>query len=110
STNPFRKHEAATGLDASQFPSPEPYHPIGTRKNTPVRAVFHDLTTAHSSITSGTARSRQRTLSNNNSDAPDEENSIPLQELELSKRDEGSSILQDLPLPPLPAILSTTRY
>ncbi|KAL5314857.1 hypothetical protein ACEPPN_017506 [Leptodophora sp. 'Broadleaf-Isolate-01'] len=110
STNPFRKHEAATGLDASQFPSPEPYHPIGTRKNTPVRAVFHDLTTAHSSITSGTARSRQRTLSNNNSDAPDEGNSIPLQELELSKRDEGSSILQDLPLPPLPAILSKTRY
>ncbi|PVH76368.1 hypothetical protein DL98DRAFT_641469 [Cadophora sp. DSE1049] len=109
-TNPFRRHNDAPGQDATRFSSPEPYLPTSVRKTTPARAVFYDLPTAHSSITSGTARNKLRTLSNNNSEAPEEENSIPLQDLEFLKRDEEGSILKDLPLPQLPAVLSTTRY
>ncbi|KAH7391315.1 hypothetical protein BKA64DRAFT_100137 [Cadophora sp. MPI-SDFR-AT-0126] len=109
STNPFRKGDNAPGPEATRFTSPE-HLSTSVRKNTPVRAVFYDLPTAHSSITSGTARNRLCILSNNNSDVPEEENSIPLQDLELLKRDGEGSILQDPPLYQLPAVLSTTRY
>ncbi|KAL2063328.1 hypothetical protein VTL71DRAFT_5133 [Oculimacula yallundae] len=109
STNPFRKHEEVLSFDAPRVLSPEPYSHMGVRKNTPVRAVFDDLTTAHSSITSGTARSRQRTLSNNNSDPADEEDSIPMQHLDLSKKDHRSPVPR-LPTPPLPAVLATARF
>ena len=75
-----------------------------------MRTVFHDLPTAHSSITSGTARTRQRATSNTISDAYEEEDSIPLQEFELSKKRNvaalSPSFLPDLPLfPPLAAIV-----
>ena len=78
----------------------------------PVRAVFHDLPTAHSSITSGTARNRGRRLSNNPSEAYEEEDSIPLRELEPPKRrsDNVQSFLDDLPLPPLPTAIADRRY
>jgi len=110
STNPFRRHDDGLGQDATRLSSPEPHLPTGVRKNTPVRAVFYDLPTAHSSITSGTARNRLRSLSNNLSEAAEEENSIPLQELELPKRSEVGSVLQDRSLPKLAVASSTTRH
>ncbi|KAK0118062.1 hypothetical protein ONS95_012371 [Cadophora gregata] len=109
-TNPFRKDYDAPGDDSVYSSSPEPNLLPSVRKNTPVRAVFYDLPTAHSSITSGTARSKLRPASNSNSDVPEEENSIPLQDLELLKRDGEGSILQDIPLPQLSTVLSMTRY
>lgn len=110
STNPFRRHDEGLGQDAPRLSSPEPYLPTGVRKHTPVRAVFYDLPTAHSSITSGTARNRLRSRSDNLSDGPEEENSIPLQELEISKRSEVGSIFQGGSLPELAVVSSTTRH
>ncbi|KAH8679902.1 hypothetical protein BGZ60DRAFT_525099 [Tricladium varicosporioides] len=52
------------------------------RKNKPARAVFNDLQTAHSSITSGSVRSRHRAGSRHTDETIDEENSIPLQDFE----------------------------
>jgi hypothetical protein len=78
-----------------------------------VRTVFHDLPTAHSSITSGTARSRQRAPSNSNTitEAYEEEDSIPLQELEPPKRTKlkSSSFIHELPLLPFPAAIAQHR-
>ena len=91
STNPYRQRQGR------QEPA------SGTRKNTPVRAVYYDLPTAHSSITSGSARSRYRATSLNKSEVHEEEDSIPLEDLE-------PSFLQNLPLPPPPAITSSSRY
>jgi hypothetical protein len=79
----------------------------GSRKNAPTRAVFHDLTTAHSSITSGTARIKGRDTSTNLSEVLDEEDSIVLQELDPSTR--PIEFLKNLPLPPPPAIVPEIR-
>jgi hypothetical protein len=92
SMNPYRQQQGPPELAS------------GTRKKTPIRAVFYDLPTAHSSITSGSARSRRRATSVNKSEVHEEEDSIPLQDLE------PSFFLQNLPLPPPPAILSSSRY
>ncbi|KAH6669331.1 hypothetical protein B0J14DRAFT_117026 [Halenospora varia] len=67
---------------SSQYLSNESENNVLVRKNTPARAVFNDLQTAHSSITSGSARSRHRAGSRHTDEAIDEENSIPLQDLE----------------------------
>ena len=91
STDPYRRQQEAQEL------------PSGTRK-TPARAVFDDLTTAHSSITSGSARSRYRATKRTELETYTDEDSIPLDDLE------PSFFLQSLPLPPLPAILSSSRY
>lgn len=80
----------------------------GIRKNAPPRAVFHDLTTAHSSITSGIARSKGRGTSNNLSEILDEENSIMLQDLDPSRYTKEH--LKNLPLPPLPAVFAEIRH
>ncbi|KAK2625702.1 hypothetical protein QTJ16_005014 [Diplocarpon rosae] len=109
STNPFRKHTVESESGSSILPSPETHLPAGTRKYTPARAVFYDLSTAHSSITSGTARSRANTSSKDHLNAPEEENSIALQDLEPAKRDDKVSSPEDLPLPPPPALLTRGR-
>lgn len=55
-----------------------------SRKMTPARAVFKDLTTAHSSITSGATRStRSKPSSTHDLSDIEDENSIPLQALEV---------------------------
>ncbi|CAL3972638.1 unnamed protein product [Diplocarpon coronariae] len=108
STNPFRKHTDASGSNSSTLPSPETYLPAGTRKYTPARAVFFDLSTAHSSITSGTVRARVNTSSKDHVNAL-EENSIALQDWEPAKQTNKASSPEDLPLPPPPALLTRGR-
>ncbi len=110
STNPYRKQNDASSPEFLQHTNPDADHSTGIRKHTPARAVFYDLPTAHSSITSGTARSKTRTLSNKNPNAPEEEDSIPLQDLDVSKQDNGSSFFEVLPQVPLPAVLSNQRH
>ena len=80
------------------------------RRPKPVRTVFHDLPTAHSLITSGTARSRQRLPSSTILDDYEEEDSIPLQDFEASKGKNGTplSFLKELPL--LPPLAATVQH
>ncbi|CZT47074.1 uncharacterized protein RSE6_07600 [Rhynchosporium secalis] len=110
STNPFRKNEDVLSSEVSRVPPPEERNIMGVRKNTPVRAVFDDLGTAHSSITSRSTRSGQRLISNKNSDPAEEEDSIPLQTLAPLKRDQGYSALKDLSTSPQPVILPITQF
>ncbi|KAG0652314.1 hypothetical protein D0Z07_0937 [Hyphodiscus hymeniophilus] len=108
SKNPYR-HALAGPSSDPQLPrsASQDTQSSDVSRTRPVRAVFYDLPTAHSSITSGTARSKQRASSNPLSDAFEEEDSIPLQELKPSKRKinptSSPSFFRELPLPPPPA-------
>ncbi|KAA8574949.1 hypothetical protein MFRU_002g03980 [Monilinia fructicola] len=86
--------------------------PSSSSKPTPVRAVFHDLHTAHSSITSGNKRtlSGRRAISHNLFEPPERCDSIPLQKIERRRGATVESFLQNIPLPPPPAALFQGRY
>jgi hypothetical protein len=103
SKNPYRQAFSANTSSQSLTQEAEQ----AGRKYAPARTVFDDLRTAHSSITSGSARSGLRHTSNT-SELHDE-NSIPLQDMEPTDPHESSSSLLDLPHPPLPAALSSNR-
>jgi len=108
SNNPYRQALSEKASSQSLFQDAE--H-AGERKNTQVQTIFNDLRTAHSSITSGSARSRSkpRRTSNNTSELHSDENSIQLQDLETSDAHDGPSLPLNLPLPPLPAAFSDGR-
>lgn len=108
STNPFRKHEDLSGSESMIIRSPDSAQSIGKRKETPVRAVFNDLPTAYSSITSGNARIGLRAFSSQ-STAADEEASIALQDLDPSKRPDEALFQENLPLVPYRALLPRSR-
>lgn len=101
SKNPYHRLREAS---ASANPGVEPQMPQlpdrVARNKTPVRAVFDDLATAHSSITSGSARSTHRSPPNKFA-----ENSIPLQEFKPARRSDQTAF-NHLPLPPLPVVIS----
>jgi hypothetical protein len=101
--NPFR-NRLPTSASAVSFVSQET-HSSGPGRQKPVRTVFDDLSTAHSSITSRTTRNKQHATSNPASEAWEEENSIPLQDLDPPTRRTYPAplLLDNLPLPPLPA-------
>jgi len=105
-TNPFRKQPTA-------YPNPPPGNATHSaelasngalRRATPARAVFKDLTTAHSSITSGAARStRSKPSSTYDLSEIEDENSIPLQA--LGSDTHKVNIIIDLPIPPPAALV-----
>lgn len=112
STNPYRQYQDVPG---TTFPRPlrslsqdTEGSSGGNRKNAPPRAVFFDLPTAHSSITSGTARNKGRETPSSLHDNLDDENSFQLQELDPSTR--PTDFIKNAPLPPLPAVLPKSRY
>lgn len=95
SNNPYRQ---PLKVQTSSQSLTQEAEQTGGRKFAPTRAVFDDLRTAHSSITSGSARNGLRnTFHNSTSELQDE--SIPLEDMEPGDH----SVLLDLPLPPLPA-------
>lgn len=115
SSNLYRQHGTlATSLTRSVSQETE-ISSSGARKNTPTRAVFHDLTTAHFSITSGSARRKSkiqgRDVSQNLPDIGGDEDSIPLEDLgSLNPNSLAQDVLfQNLPLPPDPAVISRIR-
>lgn len=104
SKNPYQRTVSST--TSSQYLAHEAEQ--GGRTYAPARTVFDDLRTAHSSITSGSARNGLRHTSNNTSELHDDD-SIPLQDMEAADPHEESSILSDTPRPPLPAVLSSNH-
>jgi hypothetical protein len=107
SNNPYARYGASdsalvrsTSQELQQFSSE-------TRKQAPPRAVFHDLSTAHSSITSGSARSRPQPVSHNLQDIRDdeEEDSFQLQDLKPITSSHG----YEVHLPPLPKPIAIPR-
>ncbi|KAM3067591.1 hypothetical protein ACMFMF_009589 [Clarireedia jacksonii] len=102
----------SSGKTISRSTSQEVELPSSTRKQTPVRAVFHDLQSAHSSITSGHARtaSGRHAIPANLSAPLHEVEAIPLRDLERKRGATVASFLQNIPLPPPPIALSHGRY
>jgi hypothetical protein len=111
SNNPYRQNESF-GKTISRSTSQEVEPPSSNRKQTPVRAVFHDLQSAHSSITSGHARtaSGRHAIPANPSGPLHEVEAIPLRDFERKRGATVASFLQNIPLPPPPAALSHARY
>ncbi|KAH8597643.1 hypothetical protein B0O99DRAFT_703665 [Bisporella sp. PMI_857] len=94
SNNPY-KHwiSSSDATQQSELPEDQSFTVRDARKPALVRAVFHDLSTAHSLITSGAARARARTYSYDVTETEDE-NSIPLQSIGLpSSSNELESIV-----------------
>lgn len=110
SKNPFRQ-ALPTSASVASSGSHESQSSVPGRQKPP-RTVFKDLPTAHSSITSGTARNQQRAAPNSVPVAWEEENSIPLQEFDVPERKNhpSPSLLDDLPLPPPPAAIVQRRF
>src|SRR6266849_1472068 len=84
STNPYRQLHSCRGeLHPNALFQQAEHLVTPTRKKAPTKAVFNDLTTAHSLITSGSARNELRTTSTNEESEVyvDDEDSIPLQDL-----------------------------
>ncbi|TAQ90119.1 hypothetical protein B7494_g1555 [Chlorociboria aeruginascens] len=108
SKNPYRQHQLVQAepitLEAFEFDALE------KRKFTPARAVFDDLHTAHSSITSGSARSKRGTSNNTTEDHGNEDDSIPLKDLGTARALANSDFLHNLPLPPPPVVVFHGRY
>lgn len=94
SSNPYRQHQGLRRDVSDNSLSSSGTHPLSERKTTPAKAVFDDLRTAYSSITSGTARNQVRTLS-----VAEYDDSIPLQEMSI----------MGLPKRPDPAMLMDLR-
>ncbi|TGO13040.1 hypothetical protein BTUL_0078g00490 [Botrytis tulipae] len=88
SKNPYRQQPDSSDYPRSRSASHEVECPSASNKPTPVRAVFDDLHTAHSSITSGNKRTKTERKRGTNVD----------------------SFLQNIPLPPPPAALFGGRY
>ncbi|KAI9648119.1 hypothetical protein NHQ30_002751 [Ciborinia camelliae] len=113
SKNPYRQQPDSSDDPRSRSTSQEVEFPSSSSsKPAPVRAVFHDLHTAHSSITSGKKRtlSGRRAISHNLFEPPDRSNAIPLQKIERKRGATVESFLQNIPLPPPPAALFQGRY
>ena len=107
--NPYRRKGRASSDAAATNGFQEPQRPGAVRTKTPIRAVFEDLETAHSSITSRSVKSRHGEFSRHNSEL-DEGQSIPLQDLEPVPRPTNKDFLQSLPLPPPPTLVFYGRY
>lgn len=90
SNNPYRQGRGNGMLSPDILPS-------GERKKTPIRAVFNDLSAAHSIITTGKAKSGSA-----NKGVAQEQDSIPLQD--LSPADHSEDYFRHMPLPQLPAL------
>ncbi|KAF7911246.1 uncharacterized protein EAF01_002753 [Botrytis porri] len=113
SKNPYRQQPNPSDYPRSRSTSQEAEFPSSSsNKPTPVRAVFDDLHTAHSSITSGNKRtfSGRRAISHNLFEPPERSDSIPLQKIERKRGTNVESFLQNVPLPPPPAALFGGRY
>ncbi|RAL59912.1 hypothetical protein DID88_000539 [Monilinia fructigena] len=112
SKGPYRQQPDSSDDPKSRSTSQEVEHPSSSSKPTPVRAVFHDLHTAHSSITSGNKRtlSGRRAISHNLFEPPERSDSIPLQKIERKRGATVESFLQNIPLPPPPAALFQGLY
>lgn len=83
----------------------------GSRKFTPIQPVFDDFATAHSSITSGTAKGRIAIRSNVDLPLPrsissTESETSQKYPLKVMKRSEPPS--EELPIPPIPALLKAS--
>jgi len=83
----------------------------GSRKFTPIQPVFDDFATAHSSITSGNAKGRIAIRSNVDLSLPrsissTESETIQKHPLKVTKRSEPPS--EELPIPPIPALLKAS--
>lgn len=112
SKNPYRQQPDSSDDPRSRSTSQDVEFPSSSSKPAPVRAVFHDLHTAHSSITSGKKRtsSGRRAISHNLFEPPERCDSIPLQKIERKRGTNVESFLQNIPLPPPPAALFGGRY
>ncbi|ESZ97306.1 hypothetical protein SBOR_2334 [Sclerotinia borealis F-4128] len=112
SKNPYRQQPDLSDDPKSRSTSQEIEFPSSSSKPTPVRAVFHDLHTAHSSITSGNKKtlSGRRAISHNLFVPPERSDSVPLQKIERNRGATVESFLQNIPLPPPPAALFQGRY
>lgn len=112
SRNPYRQPTESSDDPKSRSTSQDADLTSSSSKPTPVRAVFHDLHTAHSSITSGNKRtlSGRRAISHNLFEPPDRSDSIPLQKIKRKRGAAVESFLQNIPLPPPPAALFQGRY
>ncbi|KAF7960693.1 hypothetical protein EAE96_000367 [Botrytis aclada] len=112
SKNPYRQQPDSSDYPRSRSTSQDVEFPPSSNKPTPVRAVFDDLHTAHSSITSGNKRtfSGRRAISHNLFEPPERSDSIPLQKIERKRGTNVESFLQNIPLPPPPAALFGGRY
>ena len=109
SSSPYQQNSSLVGESNSISPSDDTNRLVGPAQKAPGRTVFDDLETAHSSITSG--RPGRRVASQNSpDDYSGQENSIPLQDLEPSSSIDDSALLENLPLPLLPAVLSEGRH
>ncbi|KAF4635440.1 hypothetical protein G7Y89_g2650 [Cudoniella acicularis] len=104
----FHQHPGLPGEVSSRSLYQGSERPVLDRKKTPARAVFHDLPTAHSSITSKSAKSRHQPVSQNAEAAYDDEdeNSIPLQDLEKKNVQDDLSFL---PVRPPPVAMSSSK-
>jgi hypothetical protein len=106
-TNPYRQPKGFQGeLHPNALFQQTEHLDTRTRKRAPTKAVFNDLTTAHSSITSGSARAQHRTPPSYEESEifVDDEDSIPLQN--LSPVNDDRIFLHNIPLPPSPAAIS----
>ncbi|KAF7942296.1 hypothetical protein EAE99_000346 [Botrytis elliptica] len=112
SKNPYRQQPVSSDYPRSRSTSQDVEFPSSSNKPTPVRAVFDDLHTAHSSITSGNKRtlSGRRAISHNLFEPPERSDSVPLQKIERKRGTNVESFLQNIPLPPPPAALFGGRY
>jgi hypothetical protein len=112
STNPFRQYQVGPGTaiprSIRSLSQDTESSASGKRKNAPPRAVFFDLPTAHSSITSGAARTKGRETPSNVLDTSEDENSFQLHELDPATR--PTDFVKNAPLPPMPAVLPSSRY
>lgn len=110
SSNPYRQDRAQPEESLSRVSSREAESELSVRLKKPARAVFEDLPTAHLSITSRLARTKNRTPSNKLLAAEDDDNAIPLQDLHSAKHPRDTSFFRNLPLPPSPAVIYDERH
>jgi hypothetical protein len=110
-TNPF--DNGRDNSDGAATPSPVSGDPREHRqesKRAPTCAIFDDLTTAVSSIRSGSARGRYRSDSHQASDVADEDTAIPLQDLQPIRHQGDGLAALDLPIPSQAARLSQLNW
>jgi hypothetical protein len=96
-TNPFENGRSSSdGAATPDLVSADAEEHSQESKRAPTRAIFDDLTTAVSSIRSGSARGRYRSDSYQVSDVTDEDTAIPLQDLQHTRHHEDSLVALDL--------------
>src|SRR6266536_158188 len=110
SNNLYRQDQAQPEESLLRVSSREAESELSVRLKKPARAVFEDLPTAHSSITSRLGRTKNRTTSTKLLAADDDDNAIPLQDLNSAKHRRDTSFLRNLPLPFSPAVTYDERH